>query len=96
MAGKVSKKTLKQVVEAFAELERAKVSGRILDGIGRARAAGVPLGRPRISAEKEAAIRAMLATGAGKLRIAKTLGTGCATVQRVAKELAGQAKELSE
>jgi len=41
------------------------------------------IGRARISSQKEAAIRAALASGKGVLKVARELGTGSSTVQRV-------------
>jgi len=41
------------------------------------------MGRARVSPQKEAAIRAALASGKGVLKVARELGTGSSTVQRV-------------
>jgi transposase len=40
-----------------------------------------------VSGKKEAAIRARLTAGDGMLKVAKTLGVGVSTVQRVKAEL---------
>ena len=45
--------------------------------------AGIKLGRPKVSARIETAIRTRLATGAGMLKVAKELGVGTGAVQRV-------------
>jgi hypothetical protein len=47
----------------------------------------VVLGRPKVAGGVEAAIREKLAEGHGMVRIAKTLGVGVSTVQRVKKEV---------
>jgi DNA invertase Pin-like site-specific DNA recombinase len=76
-----------QMLGVFAEFERAIIQERIHAGIARARATGTksgrPIGRARISPQKEAAIRTALASGKGVLKVARELGTGSSTVQRV-------------
>jgi DNA invertase Pin-like site-specific DNA recombinase len=80
-------KALFQMLGVFAEFERAIIQERIHAGIARARATGTksgkPIGRARISPQKEVAIRAALASGKGVLKVARELGTGSSTVQRV-------------
>jgi len=80
-------KALFQMLGVFAEFERAIIQERIHAGIARARATGTksgkPIGRARISPQKEAAIRAALASGKGVLKVARELRTGSSTVQRV-------------
>ena len=49
----------------------------------RAKAEGTKLGRPRISAEIEGKIREQLALGLGIHRVARLIGVGSGTVQRV-------------
>jgi DNA invertase Pin-like site-specific DNA recombinase len=68
----------------FAELEREIIRERIHSGLARARAKGKKLGRPTVSERTEDAIRKMLTKGTGKLKIARELGIGVSTVQRVA------------
>jgi DNA invertase Pin-like site-specific DNA recombinase len=41
------------------------------------------IGRPKVSADTENAIRARLAAGVGILKIARELGVGSGTVQRI-------------
>ena len=41
------------------------------------------LGRPKVGPKVEAAIRARLAAGEGILKVAKAVGCGVSTVQRV-------------
>jgi hypothetical protein len=45
------------------------------------------LGRPRVAGKKEAVIRARLTAGDGMLKLARTLGVGVSTVQRVKAEM---------
>jgi len=61
---------------------------RLNAGLARARAQGVVLGRPKVTAKVEADIRAALAGGVGILRTAKALGVGTSVVQRVKGEMA--------
>jgi DNA invertase Pin-like site-specific DNA recombinase len=77
------------VTGAFAEFERDMIRSRVNAGLDRARARGVQLGRPKISGKVERAIRARLQTGEGMLKVAKALGVGTGTVQRVKAEIAG-------
>jgi DNA invertase Pin-like site-specific DNA recombinase len=71
------------VTGAFAEFEREMIRSRVNAGLARARARGVRLGRPPVSGRKEQVIRERLATGAGVLKIARALGVGVSTVQRI-------------
>jgi hypothetical protein len=78
-----------------AEFERSIIQERIAAGIARARAKGTrsgkAFGRPRLSAEREAAVRAALAEGMGIRRAARLVGTGNATVARIAAEVRAEA-----
>jgi len=69
-----------QMCGVFAEFERAMIQERVNSGLARARdkgtKSGKAIGRPRIDAAKEAAIRAASAEGKGKLKIARSLGSG--------------------
>ena len=80
-------KALFQMLGVFAEFERSIIQERIAVGIARARAhgtrSGKAFGRPKISTEREEAVRASLATGIGVLRTAKASGVGVGTVQRI-------------
>ena len=76
-----------QVTGAFAEFERTMIRQRIKAGLKRAVAQGVKLGRPKISAT-ERKVRKQLAKGVGILKVAKSLGIGTGTVQRISKERA--------
>jgi DNA invertase Pin-like site-specific DNA recombinase len=67
----------------FAELEREIIRERIHAGLARARSQGKTLGRKPVSSRTQDQIRALRAKGLGKLRIARQLGCGVSTVQRV-------------
>jgi len=76
-----------QVTGAFAEFERTMIRQRIKAGLKRAVAQGVKLGRPKIDNATERKVRKQLAKGVGILKVAKSLGIGTGTVQRIAREL---------
>jgi DNA invertase Pin-like site-specific DNA recombinase len=76
-----------QMAAVFAELERGMIRERVMAGLARVRAEGKKLGRPKVSGKKEAAIRARLTAGDGMLKVAKALGVGVSTVQRVKAEI---------
>ena len=72
----------------FAEFERSMIVARVKAGMDRAKAAprkgAKAIGRPKVADTMEAAIRGHLAAGMGKAKIAKLLGVGVSTVQRIA------------
>lgn len=74
----------------FAEFERAMIVDRVHAGLAKARArgtkSGLPIGRPKVSEKLEASIRALRAEKLGMVSIAKRLGCGVSTVQRVVAE----------
>jgi DNA invertase Pin-like site-specific DNA recombinase len=72
-----------QMLGVFSEFERAIIVERVNSGLARARAAGTRLGRPRIGSEIEARILELRRSGMGLKAIAKQLGIGTGTVQRV-------------
>jgi DNA invertase Pin-like site-specific DNA recombinase len=78
-----SGKAMLGMAAVFAEFERAVTIERINAGLARARSEGKQLGRPTVGDQVEAKIRALSSKGTGKLKIAKTLGIGVSTVQRV-------------
>lgn len=79
-----SGKAMLGMCAVFAEFEWNTTSDRIKAGLARARAEGKTLGRPStVSAQTEEQIRNLAGKGAGKLKIARTLGVGVSTVQRV-------------
>ena len=72
-----------QMLGVFSEFERAIIRERIKAGLARARSEGKVFGRPRVSEKMEAAIRAARRKRKGIRRIARELGVGVSTVQRV-------------
>ena len=80
-------KLIFQVTGAFAEFERTMIRQRIKAGLKRAVAQGVKLGRPKIDSATERKVRRQLAKGVGILKLAKSLGIGTGTVQRISNEL---------
>ena len=77
-----------QLTGAFAEFERTMIRQRIKAGLKRAVAQGVKLGRPKIDSATERKVRKQLAKGVGILKVAKSLGIGTGTVQRISGERA--------
>jgi DNA invertase Pin-like site-specific DNA recombinase len=80
-------KAMLHMAAVFAELERGMIRERVVAGLARAREAGTRLGRPPVSAETEAAIRERLAAGAGMLKVAREMGVGTGTVQRIKRAM---------
>ena len=76
-------KALFQMCGVFAEFERAMIQERVLAGLKRARAAGKRLGRPTVAPTVEAKVRALRRQGKGMIAIAKAVGCGVGTVQRI-------------
>ena len=72
---KTAGRALFQMLGVFAEFERAIIQERIHAGLARAREKGTksgkPIGRARIGATKEAAIRTALVSGQGILKTAR-------------------------
>jgi DNA invertase Pin-like site-specific DNA recombinase len=77
-----------QLTGAFAEFERTIIRQRIKAGLKRAIAQGVKLGRPKIDGATERKVRRQLAKGVGILKVARSLGIGTGTVQRISGERA--------
>jgi DNA invertase Pin-like site-specific DNA recombinase len=82
-------KLMFQVTGAFAEFERSMIRQRVNAGLKRAVEAGKTLGRPRVSATVEKRIQAQLRAGKGILKVAREIGVGTGTVQRVKQEMTG-------
>jgi DNA invertase Pin-like site-specific DNA recombinase len=78
-------KAMYQMLGVFAEFEREMIRERVLAGMARARSQGRHLGRPRVDADVEAAVKATLASGTGIIKTANLHGVGVGTVQRIAK-----------
>jgi DNA invertase Pin-like site-specific DNA recombinase len=76
-----------QLTGAFAEFERTMIRQRVKAGLKRAVAQGVKLGRPKLDSATERKVRMQLGKGVGILKVAKSLGIGTGTVQRIANEL---------
>ena len=77
-------KAMLSMCGVFAEFERSIIIERINAGLARARKQGKRLGRPTtVTAKTETRIRELRAKGHGKLKIAREIGCGTSTVQRV-------------
>lgn len=80
-------KAMLQMAAVFAELERGMIRERVIAGLDRAKAQGRQLGRPKVADSTESAIRERLAAGTGMLKVARELGIGTGTVQRVRRAM---------
>src|SRR3984957_10844276 len=80
-------KAMIQMACVFGELERAMIRARVVAGLNLAREQGGKLGRPTIARRTEEAIRQQLGAGHGILKVAKIVGCGSGTVQRVKREM---------
>jgi DNA invertase Pin-like site-specific DNA recombinase len=82
-------KALFQMCGVFAEFEREMIRERVVSGIERARSLGTksgkPHGRPANLINPEPLVLEARAEGKGILKIAKELGIGVSTVQRILK-----------
>lgn len=76
-------KAMLSMCGVFAEFERSVLIERINAGISRARAQGKHMGRPAVAEATVAKIKALRAQGMGMLKIARQLGCGSSTVQRI-------------
>ena len=76
-----------QVTGAFAEFERSIIRLRIKAGLKRAVAQGARLGRPKVDIALEHKAQKQLKKGVGILKVAKMLGLGTGTVQRIKQEM---------
>ena len=76
-------KAMFRMMGVFAEFEREMIVERVKAGLKRARAEGKVLGRPRVSAAVEAKVVALRKQGRGMRAIARELGIGNCTVQRI-------------
>jgi DNA invertase Pin-like site-specific DNA recombinase len=82
-------KLMFQVTGAFAEFERSMIRQRVNAGLKRAVEAGKTLGRPRVSPTVEKRVQAQLRAGKGILKVAREVGVGTGTVQRIKQEMTG-------
>jgi len=71
------------MMAVFAEFERAMIQERVNAGLSRAKAQGKKLGRPTLSGDMEAKVRALRAEGVGVVKVATSLGIGVSAVQRI-------------
>jgi DNA invertase Pin-like site-specific DNA recombinase len=76
-----------QVTGAFAEFERSMIRQRVKAGLKRAVAHGTKLGRPKVDLAMELKAQKQLKKGMGILKVAKMLGLGTGTVQRIKQEM---------
>jgi DNA invertase Pin-like site-specific DNA recombinase len=60
---------------------------RVRAGLKRAMANGAQLGRPKIDAALERKVQRQLEKGIGILKVAKSLGLGTGTVQRIKADM---------
>jgi DNA invertase Pin-like site-specific DNA recombinase len=82
-------KAMFQMAGVFAELERAVIRERVMAGLARARAQGKKLGRRPTDKSTERKIERALSRGnRGIRKIARELGVGVGTVQRVKAAMA--------
>jgi DNA invertase Pin-like site-specific DNA recombinase len=81
-------KAMFQMMGVFAEFERSMIQERVKAGLRRAKAQGKTLGRPKVSGKVESTVLAARADGTGKRKIAKQLGIGVSTVNRIISETA--------
>ncbi len=81
-------KALFQMCGVFAEFERSMIQERVKAGLARAKAQGKKLGRPRVSASIERKVRTHRTKRMGIKAIARKLGIGTGTVQRIVKKAA--------
>ena len=80
-------KALFQMCGVFAEFERAMIVDRVRAGITRARLHGTksgrPLGRPKVANSVERQVKVLRRKGKGMISIAREVGCGVGTVQRI-------------
>lgn len=85
-------KAMLQMAAVFAELERGMIRERVKAGLARVRAetpeqrrakGKKAIGRPKVGTGTERAIFDRLTAGDGVVKVAKALGVGVSTVQRV-------------
>lgn len=74
-------KLMLQVFTAFAEFERNRIRERTKEGLDRAKANGVKLGRPK-AIETTKSVQKLKAEGLSQSKVAKALGVSIPTVKR--------------
>jgi DNA invertase Pin-like site-specific DNA recombinase len=89
-------KAMMQMACVFGELEREMIRARVRAGLSRVREQGLKkLGRPQVGQKVEEIIRRQLGAGHGILKVAKIVGCGSGTVQRVKREMAAKMAEAA-
>jgi DNA invertase Pin-like site-specific DNA recombinase len=82
-------KAMMQMACVFGELEREMIRAGVVAGLNRVREQGLKrLGRPPVGRKIEEIVRRQLSAGHGILKVAKMVGCGSGTVQRVKREMA--------
>jgi DNA invertase Pin-like site-specific DNA recombinase len=80
-----------QMLGVFSEFEAAMIRDRVRTGVARAKSngtkSGKPIGRPRLSHDKEVAAQQLLGDGMGILKVARTLKIGTGTVSRISDRM---------
>lgn len=75
-------KFMLQIFSAFAEFERGRIRERTLEGLAKAKASGVKLGRRKGVSKHREAIQALKLANLSQSAVAARLGCGIATVKR--------------
>jgi DNA invertase Pin-like site-specific DNA recombinase len=89
-------RAMMQMATVFTELEREMIRARVVAGLNRDREQGIKkLGRPPVGRKVEESIRHQLRAGHGILKVAKLVGCGSGTVQRVKKEMVARPREAA-
>jgi DNA invertase Pin-like site-specific DNA recombinase len=89
-------KAMIQMACVFGELEREMIRARVVAGLNRVRQQGIKkLGRPQVGERIEETIRRQPGAGHGILKVAKLVGVGSGTVQRVKREMAATVTEAA-
>ena len=84
-----------QMASVFGEQERSILRDRVIAGLNRVRQPGKRLGRPKVAPKVEDAIRRHLSAGNGILKVARMVGCGSGTVQRVKREMVATMAEAA-
>lgn len=87
-----------QMLGVFSEFEAAMIRDRVRAGVARAKKRGTksgkPIGRPKVSREKEAAAERLLRQRVGILKVARSLKMGTGVVSRIAAQMKGKKRPL--
>ena len=85
-----------QMLGVFSEFEAAMIRDRVRTGVTRAKRCGTksgrPIGRPRLSQDKDVAAQKLLRAGIGIVKVARTLKIGTGTVSRISAQLRNDLK----